>query len=178
MADIRWRDLSGSGVGKSRPSDCLPPSGTLPPLCSPPVAVNPHPALLSWHRSSPEAPSFHGRYPASPVLQASPPPCRPSLALTSCRFGACLTTHRASHVATLFPFHACWRHYPGVSRSVPASLASRSANGLPLLTGGSAPASPVSRPARRSLAFRPAWSLNRPRRPVDTTVLQTISLPP
>ena len=55
------------------------------------------------HRSSPEAPSLHGRYPASPVLQASPPPCRPSLALTSCRFDACLTTHRASHVPPSSP---------------------------------------------------------------------------
>ena len=55
------------------------------------------------HRSSPEAPSLHRHYPASPVLRASPPPCRPSLPLTGSRFGACLTTHRASHVATFFP---------------------------------------------------------------------------
>ena len=33
-------------------------------------------------------------------------------------------------------------------------------------------------PARRSLAFRPACSLNRLMRPFDTRVLQTISLPP
>ena len=37
---------------------------------------------------------------------------------------------------------------------------------------------PVSRPARRSLAFRPAWSLSRPRRPFDTRVLQTLSFSP
>ena len=37
---------------------------------------------------------------------------------------------------------------------------------LPRYSGGSASASPVSRPAQRSLALRPAWSLNRPRRPV------------
>ena len=41
------------------------------------------------HRSSPEAPSLHRHYPASPVLRASPPPCRPSLPLTGSRFGAC-----------------------------------------------------------------------------------------
>jgi len=35
---------------------------------------------------------------------------------------------------------------------------------LPQTTGGSAPALHVSRPARRSLALRPAWSLDRPRR--------------
>ena len=34
------------------------------------------------------------------------------------------------------------------------------------LFGGSAPALPVSRPARRSLALRPTWSLSRPGRPV------------
>ena len=37
---------------------------------------------------------------------------------------------------------------------------------LPRYSGGSASASPVSRPAQRSLALRPAWSLNRPWRPV------------
>ncbi len=66
---------------------------------------------------------------------------------------------------TFFLFHACRRQYPDGNGSVPVSLASPSANGLPLLTGGSASVLPVSRPARRSLAFRPAWSLNRPRRP-------------
>ena len=39
---------------------------------------------------------------------------------------------------------------------------------LPRLTGGSAPASLVSRPAQRSLALRPAWSLSHPRRPVPS----------
>ena len=126
------------------------------------------------HRSSPEAPSLHRHYPASPVLRASPP----SLPLTGSRFGACLTTHRASHVAASFPFHACQRHYPGGSKGVPASLASPSVFGLPHFSGGSAPALPVSRPARRSLAFRPACSLSRLMRPFDTRVLQTISLPP
>ncbi len=130
------------------------------------------------HRSSPEAPSLHRYYPASPVLQASPPPCRPRLTLASFRFGACLTTHRASHVAAFFPFHACQRHYPGGSKGVPASLASPSVFGLPHFSGGSTPALPVSRPARRSLAFRPACSLNRLKRPFDTRGLQTISLPP
>ena len=48
---------------------------------------------------------------------------------------------------------------------MPVSLASRPAIGLPLTSGGSASASSVSRPARHSRAFRPAWSLNRPRRP-------------
>ena len=42
---------------------------------------------------------------------------------------------------------------------------------LPLSTGGLASASCVSRPARRSLAFRPAWSLSRPKRILLSRVL-------
>ena len=50
--------------------------------------------------------------------------------------------------------------------------------GLPQFSGGSVPGLPVSRPARRSLAFRPACLLNCSQRPFDTRGLQTISLPP
>ena len=57
------------------------------------------------------------------------------------------------------------------------SLASQSAIGLPHTGGGSSLALPVSRPARRSLAFRPAWSLSCSSNP-STWVLQTMSLPP
>ena len=60
-------------------------------------------------------------------------------------------TDRASRVAAFFIFHACWRQYPGRYRSVHTSLASQSANGLPLNNGGSASALSVSRPAQRSL---------------------------
>ena len=74
-------------------------------------------------------------------------------------------TDRGSRVATPSIFHACRRHYPGGNRPVRSSLSSRPAGGLPLITVGSASALSVSRPARRSLAFRPAWSLSRPRRP-------------
>jgi len=48
---------------------------------------------------------------------------------------------------------------------------------LPRETAGSASASHFSRPAQRSLALRPAWSPNRPRRPF-IEVLQPRSLPP
>ena len=48
-----------------------------------------------------------------------------------------------------------------------ARVARSSAGGsLPRYSGGSASAMPVSRPARRSLALRPTWSLSRPGRPV------------
>ena len=67
----------------------------------------------------------------------------------------CCISLRASRVAASFLFHACKRQYPGGNGSVPPSLSSPSANGLPLMTGGSASALQVSRPARRSLAFRP-----------------------
>ena len=52
------------------------------------------------------------------------------------------------------------------------------AGSLPRYSGGSASALPVSRPARRSTSLRPAWSLNRPRRPFVVGVLQPMSLPP
>ena len=65
------------------------------------------------HRSSPEAPSLRRRYPASLVIQASPPPCRPDLALAGCRLARATPPDRASRVASIPLFHACCRHYPG-----------------------------------------------------------------
>ena len=87
-------------------------------------------------------------------------------------------TARASRVATLSIFHACRRQYPGGNRPVRSSLSSQPVSGLPLMTGGSASASCVSRPARRSLAFRPAWSLSRPSAALLSKELQPMSLPP
>ena len=118
------------------------------------------------HPSTPEALSSTGitprlqyygplRHPVGPACPSRGPGCRVH------------GTDRASRVATLSIFHACRRHYPGGNRPVPSSLSSRPTDGLPLLTGGSASALCVSRPARRSLAFRPAWSPSRPRRPVS-----------
>ena len=68
------------------------------------------------HRSSPEAPSLHRHYPASLVLQASPPPCRPNLTLTGCRLARATPPDRASRVASTLLFHACCRQYPGGTR--------------------------------------------------------------
>ena len=104
-------------------------------------------------------PRFPGTTGLSATLTARPAPR--GVPVDVCRISA-----RASRVAAFFPFHACQRHYPDGSRSVPASLSSPSANGLPLKLGGSASVLSVSRPARRSLAFRPAWSLSRPWRPL------------
>ena len=137
--------------------------GTLPPSVTAPH-LRPLPStgitrLLQYYEPlrHPAGPASPSRGPGS--VRASPPTGLPML-LPS------------------FSFHACQRHYPGGSRGVPASLASPSVFGLPHFSGGSASALPVSRPARRSLAFRPACSLNRPKRPFDTRVLQTLSLPP
>ena len=96
----------------------------------------------------------------SAVLQAHPPPRRPGLTLAGCQFGPCPTTDEASHVASSLIFHACRHQYPGGSRPVLLRLASRSTIGLPLNSGGSAPATNVSRPAQCLLTLRPAWSLN------------------
>ena len=93
------------------------------------------------------------RHPAGPACPSRGPGCRVH------------GTGRASRVAAPSIFHACRRHYPGGNRPVRPSLSSQPVGGLPPITGGSASALTVSRPARRSLAFRPAWSLSRPRRP-------------
>ena len=161
------------------------PSGLFTPLTAPslPPSVGPTPSLLHvmppdsyvqplkrgsrqshsrklspFRHPSTEAPFLDGRYPASSVLRASPPPCRPGLPLAGFRLP------RARH---RHGFPCCYAfHLPCMPTPlVLSSLSSRPAGGLPLITGGSASASSVSRPARRSLAFRPAWSLSRPGRP-------------
>ena len=89
-------------------------------------------------------------------------------------------TDRASRVAsTPLRVHAVAStpaETTGHFRSRP--LAVPVAGSLPRDSGGSASALTFSRPARRSLALRPARSLSRPRRPFFTEVLQSISLPP
>ena len=122
--------------------------GTLPPSVTAPHL-----------RSLPSAVGFPGTTGLSATLTARPAP-------RGVPVDVCRISPRASRVAAFFPFHACQRHYPDGSGSVPASLSSPSANGLPLKSGGSASVLSVSRPARRSLAFRPAWSLSRPWRPL------------
>ena len=63
------------------------------------------------HPSTPEAPFLDGRYPASSVLRASPPPCRPGLPLAGFRFSRarhrqdfpCCHTFHLPHVPTPLP---------------------------------------------------------------------------
>ena len=172
----------------SRPGGAGPPIGPAPPLShvmlrnSPPLhagfvgdatpagfrssVIPPRLRPLSSTGITPR-PRYYGplRHPAGPACPSRGSGCRVH--------GA----DRASRVAAPSIFHACRRHYPGGNRSVRPSPSSRPASGLPLLTGGSASATCVSRPARRSLAFRPAWSLSRPRRSFCQR-LQLMSLPP
>ena len=131
-----------------------------------PSVIHPHLRPLSSAGITPRL-QYYGplRHPAGPACPSRGPGCRVH------------GTGRASRVATLSIFHACRRHYPGGNRPVPMSPSSQPVGGLPLFSGGSASATPVSRPAQRSLAFRPAWSPSRPRRP-STSVLQSMSLPP
>ena len=83
----------------------------------------------------PALPGFPGTTDPSATLTARPAP-------RGVPVDVCHISPRASRVAAFFPFHACQRHYPDGNGSVPASLSSPSANGLPLITGGSASVSP------------------------------------
>ena len=58
----------------------------------------------------------------------------------------------------------CRAHYPDGPERVLLSVASPSHAGLPRCVGGSASITPLSRPARASLASRPAGLLDRPGR--------------
>ena len=118
------------------------------------------------HRSSPEAPSLRRRYPASPVLQASPPPSPARPDPRGLSVGACHATGQGFPCCVHSPLPCVLPPIPRRNPSVHVSLASRQVVSLPRYQGGSASASPVSRPARRSLTLRPAWSLSRPWRPV------------
>ena len=135
--------------------------------------------LASFPSCSPlKAPFLRGRYPASSVLRAYPPPCRPGLPLAG--FQLLRAASPAGLPVLLLPSSSM-----RASALTPAEAdrcLCRSLPGPPtaflLLTKESAPAFNVSRSARRSLAFRPACLLSRPRRPFVTRVLQPTSLPP
>src|SRR5690606_28758236 len=103
-------------------------------------------------------------------------PRRPGLALTSCRLTATAITAGGFPCCVWFPLSACRRQYPGrtaglVRSSSPIDL------GLPSIRGGSAPASPVSGPAQRSLSLQPANLPSRQKRP-STPEASAASLPP
>ena len=107
------------------------------------------------HRSSPEAPSpppalpgFSSTTSLSATLPAQPPPhgvpvrCVPHHPTGLPMLPPSSPSMRASATTPAGPRDARVARFPSVF-------------GLPHFSGGSAPALPVSRPARRSLAFRP-----------------------
>ena len=104
-------------------------------------------------------------------------PGRPGLALTGCRLA------RATPPAGLPVLRSSPSSTRGAAITPAEPVGARvarfpTAGSLPRYPGGSASALAVSRPARRSLALRPVWSLSRPGRPVVVGVLQAMSLPP
>ena len=125
----------------------------------------------------PEAPSLGRHCPASTVVRASPPPWPARPCPHGSSVGAC---HAAGRASVLRPFPSSTRAAAITPAEPVGARVARfpTAGSLPRNPGGSASALPVSRPARRSIALRPTWSLNRPGRPFVVGVLQPMSLPP
>ena len=129
------------------------------------------------HRSSPEASSLRRRYPASPVLQASPPPLPAQHRIKSgagsdprgLSVGACHATGqgfpccvhspssmRAAAITPAEPVGACVARFPTGASLPPFSVADR----LPHYTFRGL--------LSVYLTLRPVWSLSRPWRPVTS----------
>jgi hypothetical protein len=98
------------------------------------------------------------------------PLIEPDVRISRIRLSGWLSSHGppdGSPSITRNTLPTCRAHYPGGSGRVQMSVASPSRESLPRIAGGSASASRLSRPARASLALRPAGSLSRPRRPLS-----------
>ena len=121
------------------------------------------PPVLSpfLHRSRTEIPSLRRNYPASPVLRTSPPPCPARPVPRGIPVGACAPPARLP-VLPLSP--SCTHAAANTPAEAPGARVARfpDAGCLPRNHGGSASALLSSRPARRSLALRPACSLSPP----------------
>ena len=134
----------------------------------------PVPAPLDFHRwsclasfpcrSRSRAPSLDRRCPASPVLRACPPPCRPGPVLADFRLARAPPTG-----LPVLPLPSSSMHADAATPAEAGRCSRRSLldlpSAFPLLQEGRLSASTVSRPVRHSRVFRPAWSLNRPGRP-------------
>src|SRR5262245_56906754 len=79
---------------------------------------------------------------------------------------AATLAHDGPPPITRTTFPTCHAHYPGGSSGCSRRLLPRS-RGLPQMAGGSASALSLSRPAKASLALRPAGSLSCPRQPLS-----------
>ncbi len=167
---VSYRCLAGYRHSPQRPTRCLctsqgsstlawpsgiafvAASGSSQALLDPsvnrlsPVLLRPHPGT--------RAPSLHRSYPASSVLRAPPSPTRASTpkALLTCR-RSLEWASRVSRPSLL----ACCRPPPRRSESVVSSRLPIRAS-LPPVQAGSAFASCISGPPRRSLTLRPTNS--------------------
>ena len=94
-------------------------------------------------------------------------PGRPDLTLAGCRLARATPP---AGLPVLRPFPSSMRAVANAPAETVGAPVARfpTAGSLPRVAGGSASASQVSGPARRSLALRPAWSLSRPRRPLSS----------
>jgi hypothetical protein len=105
-------------------------------------------------------------------------PTRPDLTVAAVQLRIMRTHHWASHVVVDFHVHACRRHYPGGTELVHLSILSHLTASFPEKLPGQFPQVGLSRPAQRSLAFRPACSLDRPRRSVTSKASTDWKPPP
>ncbi len=140
---------------------------------------------LQAHRQSPsphhrqkhtrsQGPSLHRHYPASAVLWPCPTPAPNRRAKHAVE--AATLARNGSPPITRITLPACRAHYPSGSSGCARRLLPYSCC-LPLISGGSASASSLSRPAQASHSLRPAGSLNRPRRAAFVTRLPPGRLP-
>ena len=141
-----WSSRTFSDPGRLSPvvtpcilSASLSNQGSFPPPALPGLQGNTSPSATLPARTAPRGVSVGVCAPPTGLPVLPPPPSSMRAAVTTPAEPA------GAHVA-LFPADGS----------------------LPRYSGGSASALPVSRPAQRSLALRPAWSLSHPRRPVSS----------
>ena len=93
------------------------------------------------HRSRTRAPSLRRRYPASKVIQAHPPPCRPGLPLAGFRL-VCAHHRQGFPCCHRPPLPCVPPSLPRRSRSVRASSSSRPIAAFPAIQAGRPPRCP------------------------------------
>ena len=114
-------------------------------------------------RTRSQGPFLSQHYPASAVIRPRP---TPAMAAAFRDVEAATLALGGSPPITRTTFPTCRAHYPGglcgcMRRLLPHACS------LPHMTGGSASALSLSRPAQASLTLRPIGSLSRPRRPLS-----------
>ena len=181
--------LSPTRQACSRPDGTEPPFGPAPSLShvmlselsapSRGVRRQSHSRGLSSlrHPSTPEAPFLDGHYPASPVLRASPSPCRPSLPLAG---------FRLPRARRRQGFPCCHAFHPPC---MPAPLPRRKPAGalVALFPVGRRPSPNLRRVDFRDALFEACSAFTRvpacmvaepPKAALLSRVLQPMSLPP